>query len=316
MTHPGSGSAACCSPAPGPRPGAGRDPAVTRSGADPPLDARLVHLSGGNFRMGCADSPHPQDGEAPVRHVTLRDFAIAATTVTNSDFSAFVRATGHRTDAERYGWSFVFVGLLPSGFPATRASVDAPWWRQVGGAAWHRPEGPGSHVRGRDQHPVVHVSWQDAVAYCAWAGLRLPTEAEWEFAARGGGDQQPFPWGDELVPGGVHRMNVWQGDFPHINTVEDGYLGTAPVGAYPPNPYGVHQMTGNVWEWCSDWYSPHYPRRAPAQDPQGPPYGMGRAMRGGSYLCHASYCMRYRVSARTANSPDSSAGNVGFRVAS
>ena len=168
---------------------------------------------------------------------------------------------------------------------------------------------------GRADHPAVHVSWDDAQAYCTWTGGRLPTEAEWEFAARGGLTQQPFPWGSELTPDGRDLMNVWQGTFPSANSRADGWLGTSPAGGYPANGYGLHDMTGNVWEWCADWFSPHYPRSAARRDPAGPRYGMGRAMRGGSYLCHASYCLRYRTSARTSNTPQSSSGNVGFRIA-
>jgi formylglycine-generating enzyme required for sulfatase activity len=218
--------------------------------------------------------------------------------VSNEAFAVFVEETGYVTEAERWGWSFVFGGLLPDDFAPTRGVVAAPWWRQVEGACWSRPEGPQSDVADRPDHPVVHVSWDDANAYATWAGARLPTEAEWEYAARGGLVQEPFPWGAELVPDGEHRMNVWQGTFPSENTLEDGWLGTCPTTAFPPNGYGLHNMTGNVWEWCADRFDAQH-----------------RVMRGGSYLCHESYCRRYRVSARSGNTPDSSAGNVGFRCA-
>ena len=305
---------ACCAPR---REGAGATPAPAPVPA-PATAVRhlLVDLPAGAFRMGCADSPYPTDGEGPVREIRLSSYALAATPVTNAEFARFVAATGHRTDAERYGWSFVFAGLLPPGFPPTRAAAATPWWRQVEGASWQRPEGPGSGLGSRGDHPVVHVSWQDAAAYCSWAGARLPSEAEWEYAARGGLDQQPYPWGSELVPGGVHRMNVWQGRFPARNTGADGYTGTAPGAAYPANGYELHTMTGNVWEWCADWFSAHFHRTGPRVDPTGPRYGSGRVLRGGSYLCHASYCLRYRTSARMGNTPDTSAGNIGFRVAS
>ena len=274
-----------------------------------------VPLRGGEFLMG-TDAPggYPADGEGPVHRVRLSPFTIESHAVSNDLFGAFVEATGHRSDAERYGWSFVFAGLLPDEFPDTRGVAHAPWWRQVEGADWRHPEGPGSGLEGRGRHPVVHVSWRDALAFCAWSGTRLPTEAEWEFAARGGLAGQRYPWGAELEPAGVHRMNVFQGRFPTENTCEDGYAGTAPVDAYEPNGYGLHNMTGNVWEWCADWFTPHYYRASPTADPPGPARGTHRVMRGGSYLCHESYCNRYRVDARSANEPASSTGNLGFRV--
>jgi hypothetical protein len=173
----------------------------------------------------------------------------------------FVGETGYITDAERFGWSFVFAGLLPDEFPRTEAVAAAPWWRKVEGADWRHPQGPGSSVEAYVDHPVVHVSWNDAAAYAAWAGKRLPTEAEWERAARGGLEGKPFPWGDEIEPRGEHRMNVWQGDFPTRNTMEDGFLGTAPVSAFPPNDLGLFNTTGNVWEWTADWFHPRFSNR-------------------------------------------------------
>jgi formylglycine-generating enzyme required for sulfatase activity len=257
---------------------------------------------------------YPVDGEGPVHPVELAPFAIGATTVTVRQFAAFTEATGYRTIAEREGWSFVFAGLLPDRFPPTRGVAAAPWWRQVFGADWRHPEGPQSDVSRREDHPVVHVSWDDAQAFCAWAGVRLPTEAEWEYAARGGTQDTPFWWGKELTPGGKHAMNVWQGQFPLKNTAADGYRGTAPADAFAPNPFGLFNVSGNVWEWCADWFDAGYYAVSPRENPTGPADGTARVMRGGSYLCHRSYCNRYRIDARSSNTLDSTAGNIGFRV--
>jgi formylglycine-generating enzyme required for sulfatase activity len=272
----------------------------------------MVALPGGAFLMGTDDAEgFPADGEGPVRRVQVPPFWIDRTAVTNAQFAAFVQATGYRTEAERLGWSFVFhLFLTPRARMRVLGSVaQASWWLGVKGATWAKPEGPDSSLRGRRDHPVVHVSWNDATAYCAWAGKRLPTEAEWEYAARGGLEQRRFPWGDELTPDGEHRCNVWQGRFPHVNTAEDGYPGTCPADAFPPNGFGLHNVSGNVWEWCADRWSatPHL------SPPGGPPAGEERVIRGGSYLCHHSYCNRYRVAARSKNTPDSSTGNTGFR---
>lgn len=276
----------------------------------------LVLIPGGEMLMGNGRGDgYPADGEWPVHEVRLRPFRLATVAVTNARFAEFVDATGHVTDAERTGWSFVFAGLLPDEFPPTRGVVGAEWWRQVYGASWRRPEGPHSGLEGRDDHPVVHASWLDAHAYCAWSGTRLPTEAEWEHAARGGLVGQPFPWGDQLEPGGAHRMNVWQGEFPISDDAADGYSGTAPAASYEPNGYGLSNMCGNVWEWCADWFDPTWYRRSPREAPTGPATGQLRVMRGGSFLCHHSYCRRYRVAARSSNDPTSSTANLGFRVA-
>lgn len=265
--------------------------------------------------MGTSDpNGYPSDGEGPEHPVEVSPFSIARGPVTNDQFRSFVDATGHRTTAERFGTTFVFAGLLPDDFPETRAVAAAPWWREVLGADWRHPEGPQSDISSRGDHPVVHVSWDDAMAFGRWSGTRLPTEAEWEYAARGGLAGVHYPWGSEREPDGEHRMNVFQGRFPARDTGDDGWVGTCPVGSFPPNGYGLHEMTGNVWEWCSDWFDPTYYTRSPRVDPQGPPAGPARIMRGGSYLCHESYCWRYRVDARSTNTPDSTTGNLGFRV--
>lgn len=273
-----------------------------------------VALPGGDFLMGTDDAEgFPDDGEGPVRPVRLSPFRIAANAVTNAEFARFVEQTGHVTDAERYGWSFVFASFLPSALRRiSRRTEAAPWWCAVDSATWREPEGPGSDTAGREHHPVVHVSWHDAQAYCRWAGGRLPTEAEWEYAARGGLEQQRYPWGNELTPGGEHRCNIWQGHFPTKNTEEDGYRATAPVDAYEPNDFGLYNMVGNVWEWCADWWATDH-GAGPHTDPRGPATGSTKVIRGGSYLCHRSYCNRYRVAARTSNTPDSTSGHMGFR---
>ena len=276
----------------------------------------MILVEGGSFLYGSEDAlAYPADGEGPVRRVELGAFWIDVCATTNDRFAAFVADTGYVTEAEAFGWSFVFAGLLPDDFPPTEAVAAAPWWRKVEGASWRHPEGPASSIEDRGDHPVVHASWNDAQAYCAWAGARLPTEAEWEFAARGGLQGHAFPWGDELEPGGEHRMNVWQGSFPGENTGADGYVGTCPSDAFSPNGLGLHNTTGNVWEWTADWFHPSFRARERAHAPQGPPNGRFKVQKGGSYLCHESYCRRYRVAARQGNSPDSSTGNLGFRCA-
>jgi formylglycine-generating enzyme len=276
----------------------------------------MVRIPGGTFRMGNprGDGYHA-DGEGPVHDVTLDPFWMDTAAVSNARFAAFIDATGYQTEAETFGWSFVFRLFLPPPLNDNPFPPGTPWWRQVFGADWRHPDGPHSTIDERMDHPAIHISWNDAQAYCQWAGVRLPTEAEWEFAARGGRDGDAFPWGNDLVPGGQHRMNVWQGRFPLANTAEDGAIGTAPVTTYEPNGYGLYCMTGNNWEWCADWFSPTTYGAAAVANPTGPTSGIAKVMRGGSYLCHASYCNRYRVDARSSNTPDSSTGNLGFRTA-
>lgn len=313
---------ACCTPN-----RSGSDQAqsapLTGVGGDPNALAshHLIRIPPGTFRMGSeARYAYAADGEAPVREVSVSEFMIDAYAVTNAQFAAFVTATGHRTDAENYGWSYVFDAHI---HPDARSHVldgyvaGAPWWRGVSGADWRRPGGPGSSVDGLLDHPVVHVSFADASTYARWCGGRLPSEAEWERAARGGLDQATYPWGDELQPDGEHRANIWQGEFPRLNTQDDGYAATAPVDAYRPNGFGLHNCAGNVWEWTSDWFSDRWVTSvgAPVQDPQGHAHGPGRVTKGGSFLCHASYCHRYRVAARTHTTPDSSLSHTGFRLA-
>jgi len=277
----------------------------------------MVKLDGGSFLMG-TDSKEgfQRDGEGPVREVTLDPFFIDAYPVTNSQFAEFAKATDYRTESERLGWSFVFQGHIPAERYDELVEATVPganWWCKVGNANWQRPEGPDSNIENRPNHPVVHVSWNDAVEYCRWAGKRLPTEAEWEYAARGGLEQKLYPWGDDLTPDGRHLCNIWQGEFPALDLAEDGYSAPAPVDAFPPNGYGLYTITGNAWEWCHDWFHPTYHVSATRSNPVGPLDGSAKVMKGGSYLCHKSYCNRYRVAARTSNTPDSATTNISFR---
>lgn len=279
------------------------------SAADPQLlkrwataaggDLALIGLTGGRFRMGSEGRlAYAEDGEGPVRWVDVAPFAVSATAVTVAEFAAFVVDTGYRTDAEVHGNSLVFNGLLTDHIKQSSPTVAAtPWWHQVAGAAWFAPAGPGSSELLETDHPVTHVSHRDAVAYSRWVGARLPDEAEWEFAARGGLDQQPYPWGGTREPEGRPRMNTFTGEFPHRPA---GRVGPVAVDAHSPNGFGLHNVTGNVWEWTSDSFARGDDRPV---------------MRGGSYLCHESYCRRYRTSARSAATADTSLGHTGFRLA-
>lgn len=326
MTHedslhnqkPGDG---CCTPASyrsGEATLPAEAPASTKE-SEATMRSRMIALPGGSFLMG-TDNPDgfPQDGEGPIRSVYLDPFSIDRDPVTNDLFQEFIRATGYKTDAERFGWSFVFWLHLPEAYLNDLVEdtvAAAPWWCKVQGANWQAPEGPGSNLQGRGNHPVVHVSFRDAVSFCNWSGQRLPTEAEWEYAARGGLEQALYPWGNKLRPKGEHRCNIWQGEFPRNDTADDGYAGTSPVDAFPPNGYGLYSITGNTWEWCADWFHAEFHRTADPKNPKGPPEGIARVIKGGSFLCHKSYCNRYRVAARSSNTPDSSTSNIGFRCA-
>jgi formylglycine-generating enzyme required for sulfatase activity len=297
----------------------------------------MIKLPGGTFLMGADnDRMFPEDGEGPVREVAVKPFYIDATAVTGAQFERFVNDTGYETESETFGWSFVFHLHVPKKYAQTlrqtNAVVGLEWWLAVPGACWKRPFGERSSLKGLEDHPVMHVSWNDAIRYCQWAGKRLPTEAEWEYAARGGLEQKIFPWGDQLEPRGKHVCNVWQGKFPQTNTADDGYEGTGPVDAYKPNGYGLYNCSGNVWEWCGDWFSAdlHFNKLVelgyepngkkayeqnlpPLDNPAGAATGTHKVQKGGSYLCHRSYCNRYRVGARTGNTPDSATTNNGFR---
>jgi sulfatase modifying factor 1 len=292
--------------------------APSHCGLDPqsiaPAPHGLISLPGGDFLMG-TDSREgfPADGEGPARRVRVGPFRIAATTVTNAQFTEFVRATGYITQAEQAGSSFVFYLQVPRELRDTirQHPHGLPWWLEVRDACWQRPEGPGSHVQGRMDHPVVHVSWDDAQAYCRWAGVGLPTEAQWEYAARGGLEGVRYTWGDAMPA--EPPCNIWRGTFPH-EPAPGWQPGVVNAQSGMSNGHGLYNMAGNVWEWCADWFSPGYHRSTLALDPmQDEPTGR-RSSRGGSFLCHDSYCNRYRVAARGSNTPQSSASNQGFRV--
>nr|XP_015202870.1 PREDICTED: sulfatase-modifying factor 1 [Lepisosteus oculatus] len=278
---------------------------------------KMVLIPAGKFTMGTDEPAIPQDGEGPARTVHIQQFYMDVYEVSNLEFENFVNATGYVTDAEKFGDSFVYEGLLSEQVKTqiSQAVAAAPWWLPVKGATWRHPEGPDSNISDRLNHPVLHVSWNDAMAYCSWAKKRLPTEAEWEFACRGGLENRLYPWGNKLLPKGQHYANLWQGEFPVHNTGEDGYVKTSPVTSFPANGYGLYNIVGNAWEWTADWWSVHHTTDE-VHNPKGPTTGKDKVKKGGSYMCHKSYCYRYRCAARSQNTPDSSASNLGFRCAS
>ena len=282
---------------------------------------KFIDIKGTSFLMGAVDEEgFPEDHERPRAKVSMNDFEIGDTPVTNADFKIFVDETGYISEAEIAGWSFVFYSLVEEKSKEKAQSVkQLPWWRLVKGASWNHPFGPYSGIDDILNHPVVHVSRNDALAYCKWSKTRLPSEAEWEFAARGGANDLIYPWGSELEEGGAYHANTWQDLFPSNNNAADGFIGTAPVYTYQPNAFGLYQVIGNVWEWCSN------PRGIPLTEFQNKSsidfwrknnfYSENEyAMRGGSFLCHCSYCNRYRLGARNGNTANSTRSNVGFRV--
>lgn len=329
---PSNGLSSCCAPqrsASGGAASGGADPEPAGSSSGPGLHSGLgghlveqVAVPAGSFLMGDShgDGRRP-DGEGPVHEVELEGFSIDATSVTNEAFQAFISETGYVTDAEKFGSSAVFhLALAAPAEDVLGRPPQIPWWVEVRGADWRHPGGRDSSIESIMDHPVVHVSWNDAQAYCQWAGRRLPTEAEWEYASRGGLQSARYPWGDDVGvregESGTWPLNIWQGRFPRSNTCEDGWLTTAPVRSFEPNGYGLWQTVGNVWEWCQDFYDPRYYARSPRRNPRGPETGFARVIRGGSFLCHDSYCNRYRNSARSGNEADSSTANAGFRTVS
>lgn len=287
---------------------------VPDAGAALRIAEDAVSIPGGKALVGTKHPGIPDDGEDPVRDVRLKPFRIGATAVTNAQFKAFVDATGFVTEAERFGWSFVFWAQVPDAVGPTQSVAEVQWWRRVDGANWRDINGPGtSQEAWHPDHPVVQVSWNDAQAYAKWVGGRLPSEAEWEHAARAGQGDVPFPWGDaEPDDTDFQPCNIWQGRFPQVNTVRDGYATTAPARSFEPNGYGLYNMVGNVWEWTGDMYRIKSLKRHVRQRLAG--MKGYRLSKGGSYLCHRSYCYRYRIAARSGTSPDSATTHHGFRV--
>ncbi|MBP1852979.1 formylglycine-generating enzyme family protein [Rhizobium halophytocola] len=275
----------------------------------------VVFVKGGQSFVGTHDPILVTDGEGPERPVTLADFYLEAETVSNRRFADFVAATGFVTESERFGFAAVFAGLMDRPEIAALNVTGTPWWARVDGANWREPEGPGSSIEDRLDHPVTQVTWNDADAFAAWVGGRLPSEAEWEHAARGGNRSRRFPWGDAEPTDEQIFCNIWQGRFPQTNTQRDGYYGTAPVRSFEPSETGLYNMAGNVWEWSADPFKVRsLTKAAKARNEQARKAG-DRVLKGGSFLCHKSYCYRYRIAARMGLSPDSASSNTGFRIA-
>ncbi|CAG9115883.1 unnamed protein product [Plutella xylostella] len=276
-----------------------KETSVTKPGLE-----RMILVPAGEYQLGTDDVLIKADNEGPMRFVQLESFYLDKYEVSNKDFSEFVEATGYKSDAETFGDSFVFTLFLNGTFKEQLRDfrvAAVPWWYKVDGASWKNPDGPDSDIEDKMDYPASHMSWNDAKAYCTWRDARLPTEAEWEAACRGGRRGTTYPWGDKLLPDRKHMSNIFQGSFPSYNSAKDGYIGTCPVDEFPPNDLGFHNLIGNVWEWTEDKWDDEVPTK--------------RVKKGGSYLCHSTYCLRYRCSARYQNTEDSSAGNLGFRCA-
>lgn len=275
--------------------------------------AEIVDIPGGLAMVGTKFPELIEDGEGAIRRIRIKPFRMSATTITNNEFRAFVEETGYVTEAEQFGWSFVFWSEVPSSIGPTKAVSGIEWWRRVDGACWYAPRGPETENDCLPEHPVVHVSWNDARAYASWVGGRLPSEAEWEHAARAGQGDVRFPWGNaEPNDTDFTPCNIWQGDFPRVNTAADGYVSTAPARSFKPNPWGLYNLVGNVWEWTADPYRVRSLKSSVKERLAG--MKGYKLSKGGSFLCHRSYCYRYRIAARSGISPDSTTTHQGFRV--
>lgn len=303
--------AACCTPAAERPASAAPAPLAARARAGH-LDVAFAAIAGGRVRVGTDQPVIVADGEGPARAVEVAPFEMSVDPITCAAFAGFVLDTGYVTEAERFGWSLVFWRFTDPARSYQRVA-QTPWWCRVEGADWAHPFGPGRHWHHAPDHPVTHVSWNDAQAFATWAGGRLPTEAEWERAAQGG---QPgrYPWGDEAPSDTALLCNIWQGRFPEEDLALDGFAGTAPAGSFAPNAFGLHNMVGNVWEWCAEPFRIAAEDRTSRQRNALARQAGEKLLKGGSYLCHASYCFRYRIAARTAATADSSTGHMGFRL--
>lgn len=304
---------ACCTPKTELRENAPANVGQCPTNGNSSIQIPTATVPGGHAHVGTNQPVIIADQEGPRRAIELKPYRIMATVVTNKMFQTFVAQTGFATEAERFGWSFVFHSHIRDPVPLSQGVKNAQWWRRIDGASWHQVNGPSSKPGFRPDHPVVHVSWNDAMAFAAWAGGRLPTEAEWEHAAHGGLTNVRYPWGDrEPDDTSFQPCNIWQGQFPALNTGADGYVATAPAQSFKPNGYGLYNMCGNVWEWTSDAYAIRSKRDAQADQTRNS--DDMKALKGGSFLCHKSYCFRYRIAARTGNTPDSTTSHQGFRL--